>query len=78
MITIFNRKELTITYSMEQQAKIRELLSAHKIDYYLKVVNRNRARTGSFGLNMAVAYEYIFFVQKKDYAWAQAILAGRC
>ncbi len=86
MITIFNRKELIITYSMEQQAKTRDILSANKIDYELKVVNRNspsvfsdtRARTGTFGQNMDIAYEYVFFVHKNDYDLAQAVINGYC
>lgn len=81
MLTIFNRKELTITYSMEQQAKIRDLLAVHKIDYRIKVVSRDgssgsRTRAGTLGQSMATIYEYIIFVRRKDYGIAQAIIAG--
>lgn len=85
MITIFNRKELTITYSMEEQAKVRALLATNHIDYKIKVVNRNspsafsdtRARTGILGQNMAIAYEYIFFVHRNEFEMAQSIMAGQ-
>lgn len=82
MITIFNRKELTIVNTMEQQAKIRDLLASHSVRYYIKVINRftqgsSRGHTGSFGINMDAAYEYTFYVHKDDFATAQAILAGR-
>lgn len=75
MLTIFNRKELRISYSMEEQARIRDLLSENHIDYQIKTVNRRspssfsagtRARTGSFGENPELAYEYIIYVKKDD------------
>lgn len=79
VITIFNRKELTIANTMEQQAKIRSLLASHNIRYCIKVVNRftqgsSRGHTGSFGINMDAAYEYTFYVHKSDFETAQAIL----
>jgi hypothetical protein len=80
MITIFNRRELTNTFSMEQQARIRELLSAHKINYILNVINMlgpNHVRMGTFGQNMSCAYEYKFYVHKKDYELAHAVITGR-
>ncbi|HWR23190.1 MAG TPA: hypothetical protein VN366_06890 [Feifaniaceae bacterium] len=78
MLTIFNRKELMTTYSLDQQAKIRERLSAHNIAYTVKTVGRSdtRGRTGSFGENPAVHYGYIIFVHKNDYEKAQGVLGG--
>ena len=35
MITIFNRKELAITYSISEQARIRNLLAAEGIKYII-------------------------------------------
>jgi len=58
MITIFNRKEVYLTYSMSEQVKVRDILSQNNIDYYVKTVNRmapslftsgRRSRTGTFG-----------------------------
>lgn len=82
MLTIFNRKELTITFSMEEQSKIRTKLQENNIDYKCKVTNRNsaspfssmRSRTGSLGQKLDTGYEYIFFVYKKDYDRAKSIL----
>lgn len=75
MITIFNRKELVSTFSMKRQSEIRNELQIKGINYKCKVINRNsaspfsdsRVRTGSLGQNMEMAYEYIFYVSKRDY-----------
>ena len=78
MICLFNRKELLTTFSMEQQARVRDVLSANQIDYTIKTVNRtspsaipttmgSRSRQGTFGINTDAAYEYVFYVKKKDY-----------
>jgi len=82
MITIFNRKELTIANSMERQANIRNLLASHNIRYHIKVFNRFthgslRGHTGSFGINIDAAYEYTFYVHKDDFETAQAIIVGK-
>ena len=83
MITIFNRKELYLTYSINDQAIIRGILSQNNIEYYVKTVNRmsssffasgNRGRRGSFGQNMDVNYQYIIYVHKKDYDNAMYII----
>lgn len=82
MITIFNRKELLTTFSMQKQAEIRQILNDHNIDYKLKTINRNspsafndtRARTGTLGQNLNIAYEYIFYVYKRDYELAKTLL----
>lgn len=84
MITLFNRKELAITFSMKEQADIRELLSNHKIDYKIDVANDNnflglnntRSRTGTFGENMDLSCKYTFYVHKKDLEIATAIING--
>lgn len=83
MIHIFNRKELYITYSMQSQAKIRNVLAENGIDYHVKVVNRkspsplaagSRARTGTFGEKLELEYEYIFYVKKEDYERASLLV----
>ena len=38
MITIFNRKEVCITYDMKRQAEVREILQRENIDYRIKVI----------------------------------------
>ncbi|KEZ86207.1 hypothetical protein [Lacrimispora celerecrescens] len=86
MITIFNRKELIITFGMQRQAKIRELMAQYSIQYSIKVINRkspspfdagSRARTGTFGENLQLEYEYILYVKKIDYKKANAIIDGK-
>lgn len=76
MISIFNRKELRITYSMKEQSDIRYALANSKIEYQIKTINRmsasvfssgSRARSGSFGQNKDLDIEYIFYVRKVDY-----------
>lgn len=83
MITIFNRRELLTTYDMAQQAQARVVLDAAGIPYKVRVVDRkngqamlagSRARTGSFGENMAMAYEYTIYVAKEDLERAQLAL----
>lgn len=82
MITIFNRVALTVTDSMKRQAQLRQLLSAQNIPYRIKVIHRNspsassdtRARTGTFGQTMALSDTYCFYVQKADFARAQAVV----
>ena len=75
MITIFDRKELTVTRSMEEQARIRDILATHQIDYQVKTVDRSsptsfsagtRARIGSCGERAELAHEYAIYVKKKD------------
>ena len=60
VITIFNRKQLVITYDMTAQAKIRDILSANNIDYSINFVK---------GLCTAQP-EYKIYVCKKDYEQA--------
>lgn len=85
MITIFNRKELITTYEMKEQARIRTVLSQNGIDYKISTVNRkspspaasgSRARTGTLGENLNLAYEYKFFVKKEDIEKAKEIIYG--
>ena len=62
MITIFNRKELLVTMDMNQQANVRNILSANGVDYTTKVTNlqspsvfeNKRGRYGSFGINQNI------------------------
>ncbi len=86
MITIFNRKELLITYEMKKQSEVRELMARNHIPYSIRVINRkspspfgagSRARTGTFGENLQLEYEYTIFVKRADYEKANAVMNGR-
>lgn len=84
MITMFNRKELIITRSLEEQARVREVLAAEGIDYTVKVngghargIASQRSYTGSFGENQEVRYEYRIFVKKNDYERAAYLVSRK-
>lgn len=64
MITIFNRKELIITYDTAIQSKVRDILASDNIDYIIKVRNVH-----PYALNLR-SYEYKIYVHKKDYEQA--------
>ena len=82
MITVFNRKELIVTMSMDIQAKVRDVLATNNIDYSIKTKNlqafpwyaNSRSRTGSFGINSDYSYEYKIFIRAEDYDIAQVLI----
>ena len=83
MLTIFNRRELTITYDIKQQAEIRDLLDLNGIEHYVRVINRTspspfstggRSGLGTLGENLQLENEYILYVHKSDYARASIII----
>lgn len=83
MITVLNRKELTTTYNINEQARVRDILNANGIDYEIKVVDRmsptpmaagTRSRTGTFGQNQDSMKEYVIYVKKKDYEQAISLI----
>ena len=75
MITVFNRKELLITYDMQKQSEVRIILRDHKIKYDVKVKNplspspmhAGRTHAGSHGIDLTKSYEYKIYVNKADY-----------
>lgn len=80
MITIFHRKELVTTYSMKEQAEIRNYLAAAGIDYLVKVenmtgnVSRSRGMTGSYGQSPQYDNIYVIYVHKKNYEEASELI----
>lgn len=83
MITIFNRKELCVTYDMSELVRIRNILNDHNIDYSIKTINRTstspiaaggRSRAGNFGQKQDYMYEYMIYVQKNDYEKATGLV----
>ena len=82
-MNIFTKKELTSTFSMAEQAEIREILSANSIEYTIKTVNRkspppmaagSRAAAGTLGENLQAELEYIFYVSNKQYEEAKRLI----
>ena len=82
MITIFNRKELFITFSMQKQIEIVGQLQAMGIDYDLHVTDRNspkplpdtRGRGITLGMNPDNSREYKIYVKKEDFERAKAAI----
>ena len=83
MITVFNRKELLTTFSLEEQSRVRDILSSNGIDYKVKTVNPSarsyvggsgRGRGGSFGINSDAAYQYYIYVRAGDYDLARSLI----
>ncbi len=86
MITVFNRKELLITYDMTKQNEVRTLLRDHKIKYDVKVKNLlspspmhagARTHVGSLGMDLTKSYEYKIYVRKADYERALELMRKR-
>lgn len=71
MITVFNRKLIHTSFSMESQAKIKKALDHNGIKYHEKVISRSgngiRSSTGRFGENSSYTYEYLIYVHEKDF-----------
>lgn len=83
MITIFNRKELLITYDMKKQSDVRTILRDHGIPYDVKTYNRaaamragTRTYSGPMGVNPEAAVEYKIYVHKDEYDRAYALIGG--
>lgn len=82
MISIFTRKELLITFDVKRQRDVCDILSANGVKYTVHVTNRqnaavvgnSRARTGSFGINTNLSYEYKIYVHKNDYDNAMRLI----
>ena len=85
MITIANRKELLVTYDMNEQARVRNILTETGIDYTIKTVNltsptplsgASRGRTGGAGVKSESMYEYHIYVKKTEYERASAAICS--
>ena len=78
MLTIFNRKELLISFDMKRVADVREILAADGIDYYVKVDSRqgglSRGRTGTLGQDPKYMYEYVIYVRKENWERAKYLI----
>ena len=75
-VTLFNCKELFVTYSLKEQARVRDVLSAEDIDYDIKPLNLaspspmtagRKAVLGNFGIDQSTSCEYKIYVKKEDF-----------
>lgn len=85
MITIFNRKEISVCQSMERFNEIRSILRSNNIKYTYRILDRNssnvvgsqRGRTGTFGQNLNSSKTYYIYVHKMDYDEAAGLIGRR-
>ena len=79
MITIFNRRELTSTFDMAEQARVRTVLAQAGIEYTYKMVDqsfRGAHSRGGVGLDcVSNMVQYTFYVHKNK--WEEAALLIR-
>ena len=75
MIFFWRRREVLVTYSLEERIRVCSALAAHKIECEVDVKDltaptfgSQRGRTGTFGINMNAAIEYKISVDKDDSA----------
>lgn len=73
MLTIFNRKEVLVTYSVKDQADAREILRNQGIQYRVKSGSSRTSRNPLAGVDSV--YEYRIYVHKDDWARAKYYLA---
>lgn len=78
MIHIFNRRELLLTTSMQQQAKVQDILADHGIECFVKAKSTtggmSRSRTILPGTRMDAMYQYYIYVKKTDYEKAKQLI----
>jgi len=81
MITIFNRKELIITYDLNRQSQVRSILTENHIPCTIKTLNRGGPlgidpcrRRGTLGIRTDAAYEYKVYVKKEDFEKARYLI----
>lgn len=75
MITIFNRRELTITLDINRLSEIKRILELNMIDYTIITTNlqsfsfmgSSRGRMGSLGVNLKQSYEYKIYTHKNKH-----------
>ncbi len=81
MITIFNRREVYLTSSLQRQIQIRNILEDNGIETLVKI-NSNIRNRGSYGFMLndrvgeseAYINEYKIYVHRKDFEIASAAL----
>ena len=85
MIGFWNRKEVYVGTSLDEFNNLRDLLSERNIKYKTRIVDRSsanavgssRARVGTSGQNLELAYTYYIYVHKDDYQAASEITSNR-
>ena len=76
MIHILNRKELLITWNLQELSYVRDILASAGVDYRVitKRTNRDSGRTGAAGLRLDAMYQYYVYVKKEDHEKARYLI----
>jgi len=75
MITIFTRREVYLGFSMADSAKVRQILTAAKIDYTWRTRNiYSHSLPISSSSSIDGRYQYYIYVHKDDHARAMQLL----
>ena len=84
MITIFNRIQLCMVYSLKEQGDVRFVLGSNKIRYQVKTVDkynpkeRVKQKKGPFGAPQRnSAHAYVIYVRKHDYNLARKLVTSK-
>ena len=85
MIHIFNRKELFVTFSLEQRDLVAESLSQAGIDYLVKTrdnlagptLSLEGRRAADLFMDQRSRWKYTFYVKKADWEYARHCMGGR-
>lgn len=85
MIGFWNRREVYVGTSLDEFNNLRDLLSERNIKYKTRIVDRSsanavgssRARVGTTGQNLQIAYTYYVYVHRDDYQAASEITSNR-
>ena len=70
MLAIWNRRELVTVLTMQEQSDILSALRDAGLDYAVKVIDRSSPSAlnpGTMGMSPGAQYEYIIYVNKRDY-----------
>ena len=73
MLTVLNRKELCITFSIAQQSKIRDSLILYHIPYTINEITLSAPGLGAFDLEKECISQYIIYVHKNDFEKAKFV-----
>ena len=85
MITIFNRRQLAVTYALEEKIHICRVLAEQNIAYLVREIHRTaphaitseRPRDGSFGKQSEMVTAYFIYVKKSDFTAAVKALGAK-
>lgn len=76
MLTIFNRREVYLTRSIEEQQRVCSLLNGQGIE--TRIISANLGTAGRHhglpGIDLQSAYGYYVYVHKRDYDKARRAL----